>query len=141
MPDEIASWKAEGIDVVVCLLEDSEIGELELHPLPMSCRDAGMEFVSFPIPDRGLPESMSETERLVCRLSTAIADGRAVAVHCRAGIGRSSMIAACVLASNGYDVNSAFDIIARARGVEVPDTEGQRAWVSAFLVATAGSRD
>ena len=58
-------------------------------------------------------------------------------IHCRAGIGRSSLIAACVLVRAGHDVNSAFDTIAKARGVEVPDTEAQRAWVSTFLAATA----
>ena len=90
------------------------------------------EFVSFPIPDRGVPESMRETQRLVRSLSAAIADGKAVAIHCRAGIGRSSLIAACILVHLGYDANSAFETIARARGVGVPDTELQRDWVSTF---------
>ena len=133
--DEITGWKAGGIDVVVSLLERHEIEELELHPVPAACRDAEIDFVSFPIPDRGVPASIAETEKLVRRLSGALADGKAVAVHCRAGIGRSSLIAACVLVRNGYDVNSAFDAIARARGVEVPDTEAQRAWVSALLAS------
>ena len=133
--DEIAGWKAGGVDAVVSLIEEHEIEELELHRLPVACRDAEIDFVSFPIPDRGVPASIGETEKLVRRLSGALADGKAVAVHCRAGIGRSSLIAACVLVRNGYDVNSAFDAIARARGVEVPDTEAQRVWVSMFLAA------
>jgi protein-tyrosine phosphatase len=80
---------------------------------------------------------MPETARLVHRLSDALAARKAVAVHCRAGIGRSALIAACVLGCNRYDVDSAFDAIARARGVHVPDTEAQRAWVSAFLAKIA----
>ena len=130
--DEIAGWKAEGISAVVSLLEQHEVDELELRQEPTLCKAAGIEFVSFPIPDRGVPESMRETQRLVRSLSAAIADGKAVAIHCRKGIGRSSLIAACILVHLGYDANSAFETIARARGVGVPDTGLQRDWVSTF---------
>ena len=130
--DEVARWKAEGINTVVSLLEQHEAAELGLHEEPTRCRAANIEFVSFPIPDRGVPESMRETERLVRYLSAAVAGGKAVAIHCRAGIGRSSLIAACVLVLNGYDPDSAFTVIAKARGVEVPDTLLQRDWVSQF---------
>jgi len=138
LDDEVAGWKAESLDVVVSLLEPHEIEELGLQRLPDCCGSAGIDFVSFPIPDRGVPASLDETDRLVRRLCDALAAGKAVAVHCRAGIGRSALIAACVLVRSGYHVNSAFDVIAKARGVTVPDTDAQRAWVSAFLTATAG---
>jgi protein-tyrosine phosphatase len=136
LEDEVAGWKAEGIDVVVSLIEPDEIAELDLRRLPMTCRAADIELVSFPIPDRGVPVSMRETGRLIHRLRDALAVGKAVAIHCRAGIGRSALIAACVLARSGYDVDAAFDTIAKARGIEVPDTQAQRDWVSAFLAAT-----
>jgi protein-tyrosine phosphatase len=138
LDDEIAGWKAEGVDLVVGLLERQEIEELELDRLPASCRAVGIEYLSFPIADRGVPSSAKEADRLVRRICDALAAGNAVAVHCRAGIGRSSLIAACILVRNGYDVRSAFATIAEARGVEVPDTEAQRAWLSTFLAATAG---
>jgi protein-tyrosine phosphatase len=136
LPDEIAGWKTERIDAVVSLLEQHEVAELELHEEPTCCRAKDIEFVSFPIPDRGVPESMRETERLVRCLSAAVADGKAVAIHYRAGIGRSSLIAACVFVLNGYDADSAFATIAKARGVVVPDTEIQREWVSQFQATT-----
>ena len=135
LPGEIAGWRAEAIDIVVSLLEPHEVAELELHEQPALCLAADIEFISFPIPDRSVPASMTETERLVRALSAAVAAGKTVAIHCRAGIGRSSLIAACVLVRDGYDVERAFDIIARARGLEVPDTQAQRAWVSTFLAA------
>ena len=136
LDDEIAGWKAEGINVLVSLLEPDEVAELDLHRLPMLCRGADIEIVSFPIPDRGVPASIRETDHLVRHLCDALAAGKAVAVHCRAGIGRSALIAACVLVRSGHDVGAAFDIIAKARGVKVPDTQAQREWASAFLAAT-----
>jgi protein-tyrosine phosphatase len=57
---------------------------------------------------------------------------KAVAVHCRMGIGRSALIAACLLKSQCIGVDKAFAMIARARGFSVPDTEEQREWVKAF---------
>ncbi len=118
------------------LLEQREIVELYLGKIPELCRAAEIELVSFPIPDRGVPASVQETGRLIRRLSDALDVGRAVAIHCRAGIGRSALIAACVLARSGYDADAAFDTIAEARGIQVPDTQAQRDWVSAFLAAT-----
>jgi len=137
LEDEIAGWKAEGVDMVVGLLEPHELAELELNRLPATCAAAGIDFVPFPIADRGVPASLPETDRLVCTIAADLAAGKAVAVHCRSGIGRSALIAACVLVRGGYAVDSAFATIGLARGVEVPDTEAQRAWVAAFLAATS----
>jgi protein-tyrosine phosphatase len=71
---------------------------------------------------------MALAEATVARLN----EGKAVAVHCRAGIGRSSLIAACVLVLLGLAPGTALDRIGKARGGNVPDTEGQRDWVDKF---------
>ena len=84
LADEIAGWDAEGIDIAVGLLEPHELAELDLRQLPAACRVAGIDYISFPIPDRGVPASITETDRLVRRLSDALIADKAVAVHCRA---------------------------------------------------------
>ena len=61
-----------------------------------------------------------------------VAAGRSVAIHCRAGIGRSTVLAACTLILLGVDGAVALDMIAAARGIEVPETEAQRQWVLSF---------
>ena len=55
--DEIAGWKAEGVDLVVGLLESEEVAELDLHSEAGLCDKHAIEFVSFPVPDRGVPSS------------------------------------------------------------------------------------
>jgi len=50
-------------------------------------------------------------------------------IHCRQGIGRSTVMAVAVLALRGMRAETAFDVIARARGCSVPDTDQQRDWV------------
>ena len=132
LEDEISGWRTEGVDVVLSLLEQEEVSELGLQREAGLCRGEGMEFLSFPIPDRGVPESLREAVTLAQALAREIDRGKAVAIHCRAGIGRSSLIAACALVCLGVDPAAAFEAIGQARGVSVPDTEEQRDWVTAF---------
>ena len=138
LADEIAGWRAAGIDIVVNLLEPLEIDELSSRQEAELYREKGMAVISFPIPDRGVPASVDDAASLARALAASIAEGKAVAVHCRAGIGRSSLIAAAVLVCTGTDPAAAFAMIGKARGTQVPDTEGQRDWVAAFRDATNG---
>ena len=68
-------------------------------------------------------------------LTGGIASGKSVAIHCRAGIGRSTTLAACVLILLGVNGEVALDMIAAARGLEVPETEAQRQWILGFCEA------
>jgi hypothetical protein len=43
-----------------------------------------------------------------------------------------SVVAACAMVSTGFTATYAFRQIRAARGVQVPDTERQRAWVENF---------
>lgn len=129
LQDEIAGWKRQGIELVLSLLERSEVDELELACEADLCRASGIAFWSFPIVDRGVPEDA----RSLARLAREIAGcGKAVAIHCRAGIGRASLVAAAVLCASGMAPGAALSAIQQARGVPVPDTDMQRAWVLRF---------
>lgn len=132
LSDEIAGWKAAGISTVVCLLQRDEVEELDLGEEAELCRGHGMEFISFPIRDRGLPQTAGEAEILARQIALKLKNGTTVAIHCRAGIGRASLIAACAMVYSGFDACSAFDAISKARGVKVPDTDEQRSWVTLF---------
>jgi hypothetical protein len=139
LEDEIAGWKEAGIDTVVSLLEREEIAELGLGPEAELCGAKSMEFVSFPIPDRGVPASPRDARVVIGLLCTSLTAGKAVAVHCRAGIGRSALVAACVLTRSGYDASDALTMIADSRGVSVPDTDGQRDRVMSFQNAASAA--
>jgi protein-tyrosine phosphatase len=65
-------------------------------------------------------------------LANLLRGGQSVVIHCRQGVGRSALIAACVLVLNGVSVDKAFELIENARGCSVPDTEEQREWVVQF---------
>jgi protein-tyrosine phosphatase len=132
LEDEIAQWQREGLVSVVSLLEPAEIAELGLGSEPDLCASRGMEFFSFPIPDRGVPVSTAAFDSFLAPLVARLHAGKSVGVHCRAGIGRAGLTAACMLVRAGIPYPLAFPAISRARRVQVPDTEQQESWVQQF---------
>ena len=135
LEEEIRSWREAGLDVMVSLLTHDEDTELELHQEELLCRARGIQFHAYPIQDRGVPTSRKVTTDLVQKLEKALEAGKSVAVHCRQGIGRSSLIAALLLVSAGIDPEAALAQISQARGCAVPDTLEQRNWIKSFAVA------
>jgi protein-tyrosine phosphatase len=132
LEEDVAGWKEAGLDVVLSLLERSEIVELELQGYATTCAAAGLELISFPIPDRGLPASGREADGHVARIVDRLTEGKAVGIHCRASIGRSGMIASSVLVRLGLETSEAFARVSAARRVPVPDTPEQQRWVEDF---------
>jgi protein-tyrosine phosphatase len=133
LEDEAASWRRQGLDVVVSLLEDGEVFELGLTEEPRLCEQAGLQFVRFPVPDRGLPKSEADLSELVSVLARELRAGGGVGIHCRIGVGRSASLAVCVLAALGMPLESAWEAVQRSRGLAVPDTPAQRAWVAQWF--------
>jgi protein-tyrosine phosphatase len=133
LADEVRAWRAAGIELVVSALQEEEVNELDIAGEAVLSEAAGIRFVGFSITDRGVPASARETVALVRRLDERLSRGHSVAVHCRQGVGRSALLAACLLAGAGVEVDTAFQRIATARGCPVPDTDEQRDWVQRFV--------
>ncbi|MEZ5324105.1 MAG: hypothetical protein R3F19_03475 [Verrucomicrobiales bacterium] len=123
--DEFAGIAAFGISRVVSLLESHEANEIGPGQEADLCERHNMEFVSYPIRDRELPESVTDFALFTHSLYESIGGGTNTVVHCRAGI-----VAAGVLLHSGFEPDAAFQCIATARGMAVPDTEEQRQWIS-----------
>jgi hypothetical protein len=133
LEDEIRAWKREGMDIVVSSLTDEEIAELGLGNEAKFCRVHGLIYIPFPVPDRGVPASAPATMELVRCIGTELTAGKSVVIHCRQGVGRSALLAACLLVQAGMNVETAFASLAAARGCPVPETGEQRAWVLEFV--------
>lgn len=132
LDDEVQAWCAGGLEVIVSLLGWDEEQELDLRDESAVSQANGLRFLQFPIPDFSVPSSLEASLGFVEEVNQALTEGKNVGIHCRQGIGRSSMMAAAVLVLGGIDSEEAFDRVARARGREVPDTQEQRQWVASF---------
>ena len=132
LEDEVQAWRRAGLDAVVSLLTQEESAELDLaHEAELS-QAQNIQFIEFPIPDRSIPFSRRATLELLEELHQLLVKGKNVGIHCRQGIGRSAVIAACLLVFLGLDPETAFRRISVARGCTTPETTEQRDWVIAF---------
>jgi protein-tyrosine phosphatase len=139
LEDDLRALRDAGVDILVSALTQDEIAELGLEREAETCRTIRIEPMSFPIVDRGVPVSVADMAAVVRQLDQALSTGKTVAVHCRSGIGRSTLVAACLLATAGVPVDGAFAAIEAARGCAVPDTPEQRAWVDRYAIEVGGA--
>lgn len=134
LEDEVQAWGEGGLDMIVSLLTANEARELSLTDEAALTLANGLHFLQFPIPDYSIPASFEGAFSLAQKLDGALTRGENVGIHCRQGIGRSSLIAAAVLVLRGIDPEAAFTRVAAARGRPVPDTSEQREWVTNFTL-------
>ncbi len=129
LEDEIRTLKRESADVLVSLLTPDEEFDLGLELERAACSGHGIRFRSFPIPDRDVPASTAAFLRFLETLHEDLLASRSIVAHCRAGIGRSSLLLASLLRREGFSTDDAFRRITQARKALVPDTPEQLRWV------------
>jgi protein-tyrosine phosphatase len=105
----IEEWAAGGIVSAIRLLEDAEIYELGLTQQRAHCDATGIRLTDFPIVDRGVPENALKAIALARSTAEELAAGRSVLIHCRAGIGRTGLLAACTIVACGIPADLAFE--------------------------------
>jgi protein-tyrosine phosphatase len=137
LEDEIASWRESGVDTVFSLLTDEEEHDLDITREGAEAQARGMNFLSFPIPDREVPASEGRFARALEQLERELASGRNVVLHCRQGIGRTGLVAACLLLTKGMAPETAVGQLSAARGVAVPETAEQRSWIDHYAESLA----
>ncbi len=135
LEDEMRAWRREGVDAVVSLLTGSEDQDLGLQTERHESEANGIEFFSLPIVDRSTPAAEAEIAPFLNALDRRLREGKKVVIHCRQGIGRSSLISAALLVETGRTPAEAFGMVGRARGVAVPETSEQVAWLDSFAAA------
>ena len=140
LQEEIASWHGAGIDTVLSLLTPEEEQSLDLTNEASVVKARGMNFMQLPIPDREVPGSETEVSAALEKLNAKLSSGRNVIVHCRQGIGRSGLVAVCLLGTNGLDVKTAVKSISAARGVPVPETKEQRQWIDHYAAVLTSTK-
>jgi protein-tyrosine phosphatase len=133
--DDLAALRSGGIDILISFLPPDEAEYLGLADEARLAARVGLEFISYPVLDRTVPEDIAGFRALIDRLAAEVRAGKRVGAHCRGCIGRSTVLIASLMIALGSDAETALDQIERARGFEVPDTPEQCVWIFNFQPA------
>jgi len=120
-----------GFDTIVSLA-----GPVSYDPSPLSTRTFTLQdLVRGAVPAQSAAEE-AEVRRAVSGVSSLLAEGHNVAVHCRMGVGRTGLVIGAVLVSGGHDPASVaawLDEVQRARGVKGwPESSWQADLLASF---------
>lgn len=135
--EAIHSW---GAQVLVSLMEEQEFSAVGVSPIELSCQVAnlGMEWIHAPIVDGMIPdqEFMRQWRSMVPRLLKLLDEGRDVCFHCLGGLGRTGMMAACLLIEAGVAPVVAVAAVRTARPGTI-ENDRQEAFVINYAPLTS----
>lgn len=120
--DDLDGLQALGVRVLVSLTEAPfDRDRLQAY---------GMEGLHYPIVDMSIP-TFPQAEAMCQRIAALIARQQPTVLHCKAGLGRTGTMLACVLVYRGMDAMRAIEAVRTVKPGYI-QTEEQLAFVSAF---------
>ncbi|QCI66654.1 dual specificity protein phosphatase family protein [Phreatobacter stygius] len=120
----IVAWRAT---IVLSLVEDREFPDAP--GLDERLSRQGIRWLRYPVADYGTPQDLPAWRAMADELRAALDLGGRLVIHCRAGLGRSGMIAARLLVERGLPAAAAIAIVRGARPGAI-ETAGQEAWIA-----------
>ncbi len=123
----VRAWQP---DIVIALLEDHEYAFLGIPRFRADVLRAGLPWVFAPIVDGGIPDAvfLETWKSLGPQVRAILKHGGRVLIHCRAGLGRTGMVAAMLLVEFGEDPESAIRRVREARANTI-ETRAQEEYV------------
>lgn len=107
---DLLSIRQSGIQVIICLLQRSELKSLSLIDYPRKASDSGFIFYHLPVRDRSIPH-LDDMNVLVPIIIKHLCSGHNVLIHCRSGLGRAGTVAACCLSHFGFTSSDCIQIV------------------------------
>lgn len=127
---QLEALQASGVQRVVCLIPEMDLlGRYAVPQYPAEARRLFQDNVHFlDVANYSVPTVDIHFDAAVEAVSTSLANGEGVLVHCGAGCGRAGMFVGCVLVHGGM---SPFKAIRTYRQFRTcgPETAFQVAWV------------
>jgi protein-tyrosine phosphatase len=128
---ELTKTKATDSFVLISLLTNEEQYKLGLENEASACQSLGIEFLRFPIADTNIP-NWKPYLTFLDSLNTYTYNFDKMLIHCRAGIGRSSLILLGLLVKNGAELQESINLVKKIRGFDVPQSSAQKKLLSTY---------
>lgn len=127
--DDLADMNARQVGRIICL---TPLDEIAVKSPDYAARqtDLGIPVTVFPIGDFGVPDDGGGLKALAEQAARDLEVGKVLFVHCAAGIGRTGMVATCILVALGLGGAAAMAAIAAAGSG--PETDLQRQLVARY---------
>jgi len=107
--------RSEAVGAIVCLAEIDEVRQKSAeYARALEEGTVPCPVLHFEIPDRGAADDRVAFWTLAENIAKRLQAGEAVLIHCAGGVGRTAMLAICVLLALGEPENVARSIISRA---------------------------
>lgn len=129
---DLQTLVCEGAHVVAPLIEPFEYGVLDIEAYPEVAAACGLTVAAFPIPDGCAPGDPESFAVYLEGLLEQLLNGQVVVVHCRGGLGRAGLVAACLLVQMGLDADAAIRLVRQTRSPHAIETAEQEAFIHRF---------
>ena len=135
LADDVAEAQSVGIERVACLVPRAEIGwRSPDYFQAVIGGNLPWDLDSLPIVDGGVPEH-EELVEFIDRLAAYVNSGQTVLLHCAGGIGRTGMVAICLLVRLGSTAE--FGKAAVIQAGSCPETPQQEALIAWYVTTRA----
>ncbi|WP_240741610.1 cyclin-dependent kinase inhibitor 3 family protein [Deinococcus sp. KSM4-11] len=134
--DDMQTLAQDGAQVIAPLIEDFEFDLLGMDGYHEAAETHGLTVVPCPIPDGSVPRDPAEFALYIDDLMTLLLDGRSIVVHCRGGLGRAGLTAACLLVQAGMTPDDAIAMVRRTRSPNAIETRAQERFIHEFAHLT-----
>ncbi len=134
LEEDLDSLVRSGTHAFLTFVTDVELEWSGVPDLVERTEARGIRAERFAIPDQRVP-TFAEAEPVVDKIVQALARGEKVVLACMGGLGRSGMIAACVLVRLGLEPDEAIARVRVARGPRAVETSLQEEFVRGFARA------
>ncbi len=129
---DLAQIGAFAPDIVLSLTTEAEMAAHGVADLPNRLSVSGISWHAFPIGDFGIPtpEAERDWKTVAAEMRETLDRGGRVLIHCKAGLGRTGMVALRLMVETGEDPETALERLRAARPGTV-ETEAQKDWAAA----------
>lgn len=130
LSDDMAAIHSANISTVVSLISLSEMKKLGVPDLPAQVVQHRLQWLHLAIEDFGTPDlnALESWQQIKESVLAALARHETVLLHCAAGLGRTGMMAACLLVACGQTPTSAIEQVRTARPGTI-ETDAQAAFI------------